>query len=440
MGFYVKDSLEERGKTSWRLTYHYVGNDGESGGRLRKTLTGCRGKRDASAMANRYLASLGTPSNHATGCEQTLLEYHLRMIDDLLAMGSIEPCTHRGYVNSSALLGDLGAMRMDEISKEDVVDMVNGLVSRGYSAATVSGALKIVKRCLSDAADEGLIACNVAAKVPGPKRLPKKPRSLSPAERDRLLEIAASLSNPLSLAILLALSTGMRRGEVCALRWNDVDLPSRKLTVRHAISKGREEYMKAPKSGLSRTLPIGSALREGLADRLKWARRRCEAAEVPFSGDLFVLGDVDGAWLSPVKLERSFTQVSKAFKVAGGECRFHWLRHTFATSMISGGVDVKTLSAWLGHADPGFTLRVYVDLDDEAMAGSLSVVDTMVAPPRAPEAPAAPTAPCGAGRDVLELINEKVSDMTEGGGAPGVRELLEWARALSSNTETRASE
>lgn len=71
---------------------------------------------------------------------------------------------------------------------------------------------------------------------------------------------------------------------------------------------------------------------------------------------------------------QGFARLTTAVVLVGGECRFHWLRRTFTATMIAAGVDVRTMSTWFGHPDPSTTLKLYVDLDETAMTGSVDVL------------------------------------------------------------------
>ena len=139
-----------------------------------------------------------------------------------------------------------------------------------------------------------------------------------------------------------------------------------------AMEAGRPVLKKPKTEDSSRKLPESKAMRMILDKRKKEQMERCEKYGVTFSDQLFVLGDIDGKPLSPDKMRKDFRAVCQA---AGIECTFHWLRHTFATRMIALGVNARTVAQWLGHADPGFTLRTYCDADEGALIDSLGFVD-----------------------------------------------------------------
>lgn len=385
---YVLDSLTQRGKTSWRMSFHPVFDDGSTGERDWQTLPGCSGKRDARKRALAELARLGALSAEEERLEAegpALRALYLERQTDLMSTGAIEEGTFysscQGIARRMGWIGDLPANR---IERSDVVSYVSDLREDGYAAKTIAQTLGAIHCALQYAVERGLAERNAAANVKPPKQDPPKPRSLTEDEKFRLLALCDSMEGFLPVAIRLALSTGMRRGEMCALRWSDVDLESGHLRVRHSLGKVKRGAwaLKSPKSKASaRRLPIEPGLLSQLRKREEAQRRRCEEAGAEFDEGIFVLGDFDGEWLDPDTLHRRFAELAKAFSIAKGECRLHWLRHTFATSMIAKGVDVRTVAAWLGHSDPGFTLRTYVDLDEAAMADSVGTLADSLTPP-----------------------------------------------------------
>ena len=158
------------------------------------------------------------------------------------------------------------------------------------------------------------------------------------------------------LGILISLYTGLRIGEMCALTWEDIDLSAGVIHIRHTIARVRNAdpdrssgtvlILDTPKTGSAvRDIPISSVLLERLT----------EIKQVSSCG--FVLSD-SLTFISPRTYEYRFHKLL-------GECgvkqvNYHALRHTFATRCIESGVDVKSLSEILGHANVGITLNTYV--------------------------------------------------------------------------------
>lgn len=155
------------------------------------------------------------------------------------------------------------------------------------------------------------------------------------------------------LVTLLALYTGLRLGEICALRWQDIDQARETLHVRGSAQRLQVSgegaktavVVGAPKSAKSRrTIPIPAFLME----RLQAHRAQ--------SDSVYVLGCGDKP-ADPRAIQRRFTRLVSSVGLVG--VHFHTLRHTFATRMLELGVDVKTVSVLLGHSSTRITLEFY---------------------------------------------------------------------------------
>lgn len=190
-----------------------------------------------------------------------------------------------------------------------------------------------------------------------PGRLPAKSKSrhartLSGAEQARLLLIIQNdCADKCKLAVLLCLYTGLRLGELCALRWEDIDFVGMTLTVRRTVQRiaaqgdgaGSILLETAPKTDSSRrTIPLAAELMEYLS-RLK------KADEYVFGGEKV---------MEPRTMQYRFKKILKEAEIA--DINFHALRHTFATNCVENGMDVKSLSEILGHSDVKITLNRYV--------------------------------------------------------------------------------
>lgn len=151
--------------------------------------------------------------------------------------------------------------------------------------------------------------------------------------------------------ILVALHTGLRRGELLALRWADIDLTHARLTVRGTTAK----------SGRTRYVPLNVDAVQVLRN---WRAGRTPDQHAPTA---VVFAGPDGAPM--FSLKTSWTKVAKAAKLKG--VRFHDLRHTFASKLVQAGVDLNTVRALLGHADLKMTLR-YAHLAPNNLAAAVA--------------------------------------------------------------------
>lgn len=186
---------------------------------------------------------------------------------------------------------------------------------------------------------------------PGIKQKYKPIRTLSKVEQARLLYSIYDEPNPFKIALLLCLYTGLRLGELCALKWTDFDLKNMSMTVSRTVQRiAAQDGMSktillesAPKSeGSKRTIPLTAEIVELLA-------RLNQNCPYVFGGN---------KPLEPRTMQYRFKKLLKEVDV--GDRNFHILRHTFATNCIENGMDVKALSEILGHSDVKITLNRYV--------------------------------------------------------------------------------
>ena len=231
-----------------------------------------------------------------------------------------------------------------------------------FSSVTVIKCHRLLKMVLDKAVAEEALRSNPLNGVKPPKKVAVHQgiNALDAKERARVVGILDPMvPSPMATAALISLFTGLRRGEVCGLKWSDVDLTRGVMWVRRSIgeSEGGSTYIKEPKTGESRDVAIPGRL----ADILK--RRR---ASQP-SGCVWVVGDTD--FMKPHTLTREWGAIVKNYRIKGVEgrlCTFHDLRHTWATAAVAGGIDIKTVSSNLGHANAAMTLNIYASADPDA--------------------------------------------------------------------------
>ena len=194
-----------------------------------------------------------------------------------------------------------------------------------------------------------------------PKLNKKGIQILSNKEKQKLEKYCIEQNSLKSLGILICLNTGLRIGEVCALRWENIDFESKKIHIEKTIERiySKEEnktivIIDTPKSITSvRTIPINSKL----YNILKQMREKCKKTD-------FVLTGSSEHYVEPRNYQYHFKEILKRSKVK--KYKFHTLRHTFATNCIEAGMDIKSLSEILGHADVSITLNIYVHSSDKA--------------------------------------------------------------------------
>ena len=264
----------------------------------------------------------------------------------------------------------------------------NGWIKRrnlygpGLSDRSVRGCHLICRVVLDKAVEEQIICVNPAqfCKLPGESR--RETQVLTREEMQQLL-IQAKADSCYEL-LLLDLSIGLRRGELLALQWDDLNVKDRILSVSKQVTRiDGELVITEPKTK-------NSVRRVALSQQAVDILVR-EHEQHPDNPILFPSPRTGGYW-SPDAVSRINR---KLLAMAGIEehVRFHDLRHTFATMALSSGVDVKTLSSMLGHFSAGFTLDTYTHITNEMQRGAAEKIggfmETATAKPE-PEPPDPP--------------------------------------------------
>lgn len=264
------------------------------------------------------------------------------------------------FLTDNHVKPDLGNIPINEITATMVNQYLTDKLENGrkdngggLSPSYVRTLAIIIGSALKFAESEGLYG-GLRSRIYKPS-LPKKALAVLTLEDQRKLEdYLVHNVTPTNTGILLSLRTGLRIGEVCALSWEDVDLNTRILHVKHTVSRvvagGNEAKTKlivdTPKTNAStRDIPISSSLQPILEQAKKTAVSPFVASE-------------DKEFVNPRTFEYRYHKVLSRCDIA--PVNFHALRHTFATRCIEAGVDVKSLSEILGHANAAVTLETYV--------------------------------------------------------------------------------
>lgn len=256
------------------------------------------------------------------------------------------------------LLPTFGQRSILDISRQDALNYVQSLQvgdgpeKHGLSPSSAAIVLAVLKNIFDYAGQTRGLAVADLRGISVKK--PYKPlRVLSRSEQQRLTRYLLMRRDPTSAGIVLALHTGLRIGELCALRWTDITLAERSLCVSHTMQRlpvsgcGRMTavVITAPKSPSSlRTIPLP----ESIIDMLR---------EIKGNDTCFVLSGTE-AYIEPRCLENRFKSALRACGIAAAG--FHICRHSFATRCIELGFDVKSLSEILGHASVNITMNRYV--------------------------------------------------------------------------------
>ncbi len=266
------------------------------------------------------------------------------------------------YLIETHIIPELGGYHVGEINEVIINEFLGKKMSTGrkdrtggLSGSYVKSMLIIIQSALNYAVEQELCP-KLKSQINKPTVDQKNIAILSPLELQKLENGLSADCSLESLGIMLSLYTGLRIGEICALRWMDVDLENRILHIRHTISRVKNTdstsdsktrlILDTPKTKSSlREIPITTKLFPLLSNA------------ITSSISEFVISD-QSSFLSPRTYEYRFHKKLDEHNVT--QINYHALRHTFATRCIEKGIDVKTLSEILGHSNVSITLNTYV--------------------------------------------------------------------------------
>jgi integrase len=282
--------------------------------------------------------------------------------------------TYRSY--SSIVREHLDKSRLAAIPLRDLreIQIQHVLVAKSKATSRIQQLCLIVLRCaLEQAVQWNLLGSNPAAKIEPPRRQRRELRVLSAPEARRFL--AEAKADRLYALYYLAIDTGMRQGELLALHWRDVDLESGAIRVVRTMDNHTGEIGPPKTAASRRAVQLGAG---AVAALLAHARRQ-RAAE--YSGAL-VFTNTAGGPLSPQNVRnRSFVPLQKLAKI-DPPVRFHDLRHTAATLMLSAGVHPKIVSERLGHATIAITMDTYQHVSPSMQHAAAAEMDAILSPRR----------------------------------------------------------
>jgi integrase len=297
----------------------------------------------------------------------------------------VRPHTFTGYsVNvHKHLVPTLGKIRLDHLTPQHVLDMINGRLSAGFSPKTVAYVHQVLRTALELARRWELIDRNVASMVDPPHRERPKIHPMDPSDARKFLD--SIHGHRLEALFAVALAMGLRQGEALGLQWDDVDLAVGSLSVRHQLQRiDRRLALVEPKTERSRrTVAIPSSVIERLREHE--ARQLAEKlwAGSKWIDSAFVFTSRNGG---PLEARRVIDEFHRALAAAGmPRIRFHDLRHSCATLLLVQGVSPRVVMEILGHSDISMTMNTYSHVVPELQREAASRMDSLLSGARSSE-------------------------------------------------------
>jgi len=276
---------------------------------------------------------------------------------------SVKSKTYEGYesIVRVRVVPRIGRKQLAKLTPLDLQQLYANLQAAGLSKRSVHHTHRVLHRALRQAVSWDLIPRNPCERVTPPRPGRSEMQVLSEEQATAFLE--ATKDHPHHALYVLALTTGMRQGELLGLRWQDVDLDAGQLAVRQTLQwqRSRGLVFTTPKTARSRRIIILSqrAVQVLRRHRTRQLEFRLSLGEVWQDSDLVFTNEIGGP-LSPSQQTRVF---QRALAAAGlPKMRFHDCRHTAATLLLSKGVHPKVVSEMLGHSTITLTLDTYSHL------------------------------------------------------------------------------
>jgi integrase len=287
-------------------------------------------------------------------------EYLDRFLEDV-QRGSVRESTYSRdkYLVSNHVKPALGRVKLKNLNAMHLQRLYREKLDADLSPATVQKIHHVVHKALGQAVRWDLLPRNPADSVKAPAPKPKGMRPLSAHEARWLLEAASEAGDRLEALYVLAVHTGMRRGELLGLKWEDVDLDSSTVRVQRTLTRNGTGYVLGePKTKKSRRT---IRLSQGAAEALRSHRERQleeKRAANRYEDSGLVFAGIGGGLVNPSNLrQRSFTPLLE--RAGLPPITFHDLRHTCASLLFQRNVHPKFVQELLGHASVAITLDTY---------------------------------------------------------------------------------
>ena len=370
--------IDQRGENSFRLRYYVDGK------RLAEAFRGT--KKDAQALLAKRRTEAADGKFVAPN-KKTIAEFIRERVDQWEAAGEISARTAERYreLVENQIVPHIGAKVLQKLRPLDIEGWHTMLRTKGradgkagLAARTIGHAHRVLSKALSDAVKNELTVKNVART----HSAPKPPDEEMVIVRNVPALVERLKGHRLEMLVMVALFTGMRLGEVLALRWSRVDLDKKVIQVREAIedTEAHGVRFKAPKSKAGRrdiTLPdiLVEALRDHRKAQLE-LRFRLGVGKLP--EDALLFANLEGAPLSRNAISSAWGDFAASVQLP--EVTFHALRHTHASQLIDANVDIVTISKRLGHAKPDITLRIYAHLFQKDDGKAAAAINSILGP------------------------------------------------------------
>ena len=366
----MKGHIEQVEKGKYRVVIE-CGRDPATGKRKRIVRRVEGRKADAEAVLEQLKAEL-RQGTYVEPSKMTVAEWLHTWLHEYKKL-ELRPTTWESYevIIRNHLVPTIGALPLQALRPEHIQKLYNEKAEAGLSAQTIHHIHKVIHGALKQAVKNKLVQHNVSEAVTLPRIKRREIRMLTPEEQYRFLEVLGG--DRLGAAFLVLLGTGMRRGELLGLRWEDVNLDEGTVFIRRELvwTKGGPVFQE-PKTEKSRRLvPLPVPVWEAL----KHHKQRMEA-EGNYKLSAPVFCTTNGNYIIPRNFNRKFYELCRKAGIEG--VNLHALRHTFATRLLEQGENIKVVQELLGHSKISTTADIYSHVVMEVKRQAVSRLDNLL--------------------------------------------------------------
>lgn len=376
----MRGTKRERRKGVWEVRV-YLGRDPITG-KPRQVSKTVRGGAKLADQALRDLIDKQPPASN-DGIGVTFGQLLTRWLEECerLDLSPTTLSTYRSQIEGT-IRPALGKVALNRLTAKNLDDLYGALKKKNRSAKTIRNYHGIISSALHQAVRWGWVRENVAEHAKPPRLAQQRVKAPAVDVVRQIITKAEERDPRLAPLFMLGALTGMRRGELCALRWTDVHLDRRELDIARSVV--------IVAGGLSEKATKNDRLRRVALDKvgltlLKQHRRRVDGwarlAETTIPDDAFVFSpEIDcSAPYRPDSVTGFFIRLRDTLGFE--DVRLHDLRHFTATQLIGAGVDVRTVAGRLGHSDPSLTLRVYSHVIEERDRAAADLMGRVLSKP-----------------------------------------------------------
>lgn len=353
----MRGHIEKRGKNSYSIAIS-MGKDGTTGKYKYQWVSVKGTKKEAEKRLAELLHQIDNGTFIKPG-KTTLSEYLEKWLRDY-AMPNLSPRGFERYTGiiRQHLIPELGGVVLTQLRPEHLQRHYTDTLNNGLSAGTVRYHHAVIHKALQTAVKWGLVSQNVADGVDVPRIHRNEMQTWDKDEIARFLETAKD--STYYALFYTALFTGMRRSELLALRWQDIDFIFSQVYVNRSLHhlKDGSYIFTEPKSARSRrTIALSPSAILTLKEHKEKKETQCILLGIPLKDNDLVFSTLEGKPLRPNTVTRAWVMLAKRAGVR--VIRLHDARHTHASLMLKQGVHPKIVQERLGHASIQLTLDTY---------------------------------------------------------------------------------